>query len=89
MSLRLYRPGPDGLEPTPVEVRTWRSRLRSRRWNPAALDNPEFAPTSQRLAVIFWLALTLRHLRDHPRRLRRRSLAPARLTSAISDGWRS
>jgi hypothetical protein len=59
MSLRLHRPGPDGLEPTPVEVRTWRSRLRSRRWNPAALDNPEFAPTSQRLAVIFWLALTL------------------------------
>jgi hypothetical protein len=59
MSLRLYRPGPDGLEPAPVEVRSWRSRLRSRRWKPAALDNPELAPTSQRLAVIFWLALAL------------------------------
>ena len=59
MSLRLHRPGPDGLEPAPVEVRTWRSRLRSRRWNPAALDNPEFTATSQRLAVIFWLALAL------------------------------
>jgi hypothetical protein len=59
MSLRLYRPGPDGLEPAPVEVRSWRSRLRSRRWKPAALDNPEFAPTTPRLAVIFWLALAL------------------------------
>ena len=59
MSLRLYRPGPDGLEPNPVEVKSWRSRLLSRRWNPAALDNPELRPTSQRLAVLFWLALAL------------------------------
>ena len=59
MSLRLYRPSPDGLEPTPVEVKTWRSRLRSRRWKPAQLDNPELAPTSQFLAVLFWLALGL------------------------------
>jgi hypothetical protein len=59
MSLRLYRPGPDGLEPNPVEVKSWRSRLRSRRWQPAALDNPEMRPTSQRLAVLFWLALAL------------------------------
>lgn len=59
MSLKLYRPSPDGLEPNPVEVTSWRSRLRSRRWKPAALDNPELAPTSQRLAVIFWLALAL------------------------------
>jgi hypothetical protein len=59
MSLRLYRPSPDGLEPNPVEVKSWRSRLRSRRWKPAALENPERAPTSARLAVIFWLALAL------------------------------
>jgi len=59
MSLRLYRPGPEGLEPNPVEVKSWRSRLRSRRWKPAALENPELAPTSQRLAALFWLALAL------------------------------
>lgn len=59
MSLKLYRPSPDGLEPNPVEVRTWRSRLRSRRWKPAPLENPELAPTSQRLAVVFWLTLAL------------------------------
>lgn len=57
MSLKLYRPSPDGLEPSPVEQRTWRSRLRSRRWNPAALSNPEMKPTSSRLAVLFWVVL--------------------------------
>ena len=59
MTLKLYRPGPDGLEPNPVQVETWRSRLRSRRWKPAPLTNPEQAPTSTRLAVAFWLALAL------------------------------
>ena len=54
MSLKLYRPTPNGLEPSPVEQRTWRSRLGSRRWKPAALDNPELAPTSTRMAVVFW-----------------------------------
>jgi hypothetical protein len=57
MSLKLYRPSPDGLEPNPVELRTWRSRLRSRRWNAAPLSNPELKPTSNRLAVLFWLIL--------------------------------
>ncbi|MDP8904195.1 MAG: hypothetical protein M3N29_02550 [Chloroflexota bacterium] len=57
MSLRLYRPSPDGLEPNPVEVRTWRSRLRSRRWRPPPLENPEIEPTSHRMAVLFWLSL--------------------------------
>ena len=58
MSLKLYRPTPDGqLEPNPVEQRTWRSRLGSRRWNPAPLSNPEIQPTSARLAVLFWLSL--------------------------------
>ncbi len=57
MSLKLYRPGRQGLEPNPVEVRNWRGRLRSRRWKPAPLTNPEMAPTSSRVAVAFWLAL--------------------------------
>jgi cytochrome b561 len=59
MSLKLYRPGPEGLEPTPVELRTWRSRLRSRRWKAAPLANPEMEPTSSRMAVLFWLALAV------------------------------
>ncbi len=57
MSLKLYRPTPDGLEPNPVELRTWRSRLRSRRWNAAPLTNPEIKPTSARVGVLFWLIL--------------------------------
>jgi len=57
MTLKMYRPGPDGLEPNPVQVETWRSRLRSRRWKPAALSNPEMPPTSTRMAVAFWLGL--------------------------------
>lgn len=59
MSLKLYRPTPDGLEPSPVEHRTWRSRLRSRRWKPAELSNPEQAPTSTRMAVAFWVVLAV------------------------------
>jgi hypothetical protein len=59
MTLKTYRPGPDGLEPNPVQVDTWRSRLRSRRWQAAPLNNPEAAPTSTRLAVAFWLVLAL------------------------------
>lgn len=57
MNMKLYRPGPQGLEPNPVEVRNWRRRLRSRRWNPAPLTNPEVEPTSSRMAVAFWLGL--------------------------------
>lgn len=57
MSLKLYRPTPDGLQPNPVELRTWRSRLVSRRWRPAKLENVELQPTSSRLAVLFWLSL--------------------------------
>lgn len=57
MSLKLYRPGPDGLEPNPAAQRTWRSRLVSRRWDPAALENPEVNPTSNRMAVLFWVFL--------------------------------
>ena len=55
--MKLYRPGPDGLEENPVELRTWRNRLRSRRWKPAPLGNAELQPTSARMAALFWLAL--------------------------------
>ena len=57
MSLKLYRPGPDGLEPNPVEQRTWRSNLRSRRWKPGELANTEMQPTSSRAGVLFWIGL--------------------------------
>jgi len=59
MRLKLCRPTPNGLEPSPVEQRTWRSRLRSRRWKPAELANPELAPTSTRMAVVFWVVLAV------------------------------
>lgn len=57
MSLKLYRPTPNGLEPNPVSQRTWRSRLVSRRWRPGTLENPELQPTSNRMAVLFWAVL--------------------------------
>lgn len=59
MSLKLYRPTPTGLEPSPVEQRTWRSRLKSRRWQPPPLANAEMAPTSYRAAVLFWIGLAV------------------------------
>lgn len=59
MSLKLYRPTPDGLEPNPVETRNWRGRLLSRRWQPAELENPEIPGTSPLLAVAFFGGLAL------------------------------
>ena len=41
MSLKLYRPTKDGLEPSPVEPEDWRTELRSSRWKVARLANPE------------------------------------------------
>ena len=42
MTMKLYRPTPDGgLEPAPVEAKDHRRRLRSRRWDAAELANPE------------------------------------------------
>ena len=59
MSLKLHRPTPDGLEPSPVETdtRDWRLQLRSRRWQPAKLENPEIPGTSPLLAVLFFVGL--------------------------------
>ena len=57
MSLKLYRPSPDGLEPSPVEQRTWRSRLRLAPLEASTTVEPELQPTSSRLAVFFWIFL--------------------------------
>jgi len=54
MSLKLYRPDPDGgLEPAPVKNGDYRALLRSRRWKSAQLENPEVHQTDPRIAVLF------------------------------------
>lgn len=57
MSLQLHRPSPGGLEPSPVEERNWRRRLRSRRWAAAPLENPELEPTRPLYAVALFAGL--------------------------------
>jgi hypothetical protein len=58
VSMKLYRPTPDGgLEPAPVEGRDHRRRLRSRRWDAAPLENPEAESTDPRIAVAVIAAL--------------------------------
>ena len=57
MSLKLYRPSRGGLEPSPVENRNWRRRLRSQRWQAARLENPVGQETSPLLGVLFFLSL--------------------------------
>jgi hypothetical protein len=54
MSLKLYRPVPGGLEPSPVEDRDWRRRLRSPRWSAAPLANPEAQEASPLGAVLLF-----------------------------------
>ncbi len=52
MTMKLYRPTPDGgLEPVPVEAKDHRRRLRSRRWDAAELSNPEADLTNPWIAV--------------------------------------
>ena len=59
MSLKLYRPTPDGdLEAAPVEGLDYRRQLRSRRWNAAKLANPDSQRTNPWIAV-FGIALIL------------------------------
>jgi len=54
MSLKLYRPDPDGgLEPAPVQTEDYRRQLRSRRWDAAQLKNPEVEQTDPRIAALF------------------------------------
>lgn len=58
MIMKLYRPTPDGgLEPSPVEAKDHRSRLRSRRWDAAELANPEADVTNPWIAVAFIVGL--------------------------------
>jgi hypothetical protein len=54
VTLKLYRPDPDGgLEPAPVKTEDYRRQLRSRRWKAARLSNPEVEQTDPRIAVLF------------------------------------
>ncbi len=46
MSLKLYRRGPGGLEPTTTVRQDYRTQLRSRRWNLPRLANPEATPVT-------------------------------------------
>ncbi len=65
MSLQLHRPdGKGGLEPRPVQDHNWRRQLRSPRWGASLggrrmpeMANPEVNPTSNRMAVVFWVGL--------------------------------
>ena len=65
MSLQLHRPdGKGGVEPRAVNEKNWRRSLQSRRWGMNRRDgqlpemkNPEMAPTSTAMAVLFWLGL--------------------------------
>ena len=59
MSLKLYRPGPGGLEPSSAVGEDYRSRLRSRRWRLPALRNPEGQPATAAGAVVLLGGLAL------------------------------
>jgi len=59
MTLKQYRPTSEGLEPSPVETRNWRGRLRSRRWDAAELRNPDVEHVSPAMGVLFFLGLAL------------------------------
>ena len=59
MSLKLYRPTPEGLEPSPVQHEDWRPACGSRRWSPAPLANPEMAETSPLMGVLFFVGLAI------------------------------
>jgi hypothetical protein len=53
MSLKLYRPTPDGgMEPTPVEAEDYRTQLRSRRWDPGRLANPDIQKSNPWIVVL-------------------------------------
>ena len=54
MSLKLYRPVKDGMEPSPVEEKDWRRQLRSPRWSAARLANPDAREPSALGAVLIF-----------------------------------
>jgi hypothetical protein len=57
MTLQLHRPDPEGGLETRPDDKSWRTSLRSPRWNASPLKNPEMNPTSTARSVVFWLAL--------------------------------
>lgn len=59
MSLKLYRPTDDGLEPNPVQGGDWRRRLRASRWNPAPLANPEPTEVSAGSGILLFGGLAI------------------------------
>ena len=67
MSLQLHRPDERGvLKPEPGAAPDYREQLRSPRWGLAlrgermpALKNPEMRPTSNVVAVMFWVGLAV------------------------------
>ena len=67
MSLQLHRPDERGvLKPEPGAPPDYREQLRSPRWGAAlrggklpAMKNPEMRPTSQFVAVMFWIGLAV------------------------------
>ena len=54
MSLKLYRPSGRDLEPSPVEPEDWRKDLRSARWKPSRLANPEAQPLRPWQGLLFF-----------------------------------
>ena len=59
MSLKLYRPGPSGLEPASVVTDDYRTGLRSRRWRLPPLRNPEAKPVSGIAGAVMIAALAV------------------------------
>jgi hypothetical protein len=58
MTLKLHRPDGDGkLSPSPATAADYRTQLRSRRWDPARLDQNEVDLPDKRLAVLGLLLL--------------------------------
>jgi hypothetical protein len=59
MTLKHYRPSGDGtLQPTPDVPDDYRTRLQSRRWNAAPLENPEVHKTNAWIAVAYLAAIS-------------------------------
>ena len=59
MSLKLYRPGPGGLEPSTAVKQDYRTTLRSRRWKLPRLANPEARPVTELGGVVLLGGLAL------------------------------
>jgi hypothetical protein len=59
MTLKLHRPDAEGkLAPSPATAADYRTQLRSRRWDPARLDQNEVDLPDKRLTVLGLLLLS-------------------------------